>query len=88
MRLWFMSIREVVERICTRLGQPFEALVEMSEDRPAKDHAYLMDSSRARQELGWADQVDFDSGIDETIAWVKANYETMKQLPWDYIHKP
>jgi len=63
-------------------------VVEVVGDRPGKDAAYLLDSSKARQTLGWADQVSLDQGVDETIAWVESQLAELKQQPADYQHKP
>jgi dTDP-glucose 4,6-dehydratase len=83
-----LSIRELVERICRRLGADFSQVVQIVGDRPGKDAAYLLDSAKARSVLGWKDQVTLDQGIDETIAWVEKNLEELKKQPCDYIHKP
>lgn len=83
----YVSIRQVVERICSKMGVMFEDVAEVVGDRPGKDAAYLLDSTKAREELGWTDSVSLDEGIDETIAWVKANLMELKQAPQDYIHK-
>jgi dTDP-glucose 4,6-dehydratase len=83
-----ISIRELVERICQKLGVEFKDHVEVTGERPGKDAAYLLDSAKARQTLSWKDAVDLDEGLDETIAWVERNLEALKQQPIDYIHKP
>ena len=82
-----MSIRELVERICTRMGVNFADVVEVVGDRPGKDAAYLLDSTKARTTLGWKDVVSLDQGIDETIAWINRDLEELKKQPADYIHK-
>jgi dTDP-glucose 4,6-dehydratase len=84
----YLSIRELVERICTRMGVSFADVVEVVGDRPGKDAAYLLDSTKARTTLGWKDALSLDQGIDETIAWISGNLEELKQQPADYIHKP
>ncbi len=84
----YLSIRELVERICTRLGVKFADVVEVVGDRPGKDAAYLLDSTKARTTLGWQDTVSLDQGIDETIDWISRNLEELKQQPADYVHKP
>ncbi len=84
----YISIRDLVERICRRMGADFSQVVQIVGDRPGKDAAYLLDSTKARTVLGWKDQVTLDQGIDETIAWVEKNLEELKQQPCDYIHKP
>jgi len=84
----YLTIRTVVELICERIDIDFLKFVEVVSDRPGKDQAYLMDSSRARDELGWYDSISFEEGIDQTIDWVKANLEVIRQLPLNYVHKP
>lgn len=84
----YLSIRELVERICTRLGVSFNEVVEVVGDRPGKDAAYLLDSTKARQTLGWHDHISLDQGLDETIAWVEQQLTELKQQPTDYQHKP
>ena len=84
----FYTIRAVVELLCERMNIDFFKFVEIVPDRLGKDQAYLMDSSRARYELGWHDSISFEEGIDQTIDWVKANLEVIRQLPLNYVHKP
>jgi dTDP-glucose 4,6-dehydratase len=83
-----LSIRAVVERICARMGVAFEDAVEIVDDRPGKDAAYLLDSTKARTELGWTDTVSLDEGIDECIQWMDRDFEEILRQPLDYIHKP
>jgi dTDP-glucose 4,6-dehydratase len=83
-----ISIREVVERIYQKMGVEFIQGVEIVGDRPGKDAAYLLDSAKARQRLGWKDAIDLEAGLDETISWVTANFSELAKQPFDYIHKP
>jgi dTDP-glucose 4,6-dehydratase len=83
-----ISIRSLVERICTKLNVVFDDHVEFVGDRIGKDSAYHLDSKKIRAELGWEDKTSLDQGLDECIAWVKTNFEALKKLPFDYHHKP
>jgi len=83
----FLTIKSVVEVICERMKINFDDLVEMAPDRPGKDHAYLMDSNKAKSELNWRESVTFEQGVDATIAWIKSNIEEIQKLPLFYIHK-
>lgn len=83
----FMTIREVVEIICQRVGVPFSDMVEVAPDRAGKDQAYLMDSSKAKGHLGWSESIHFEQGVDATIRWVKDNLDEIRRLPLNYIHK-
>jgi dTDP-glucose 4,6-dehydratase len=82
-----ISIRDLVAKICTKLGARFEDHVEIVGERLGKDSAYHLDSTKVRTELGWSDQINLDTGIDECIAWVQENLETLRNEPMNYIHK-
>jgi dTDP-glucose 4,6-dehydratase len=82
-----ISIRDLVEKICLRLGASFHDHVEIVGERLGKDAAYILDSSKARDELAWQDMVSLDTGTDETIAWVDKNIDDLRQQHLDYIHK-
>lgn len=83
-----ISIRALVERICTKLNVKFEDHVEFVGDRIGKDSAYHLDSKKIRNELGWADKISLEQGLDECITWVRSNFDTLKQQSFDYQHKP
>jgi len=83
-----VSIRELVERICGKLGADFEQSVEVVGERMGKDAAYLLDSSKLRDSLGWAETIDLNSGLDECIDWVEKNLADLRDQPQSYVHKP
>ncbi len=83
-----ISIRVLVELIAKQMKVDFNKYVEVVEERLGKDVAYLLDSTKARKTLGWQDQISLEQGIEETIAWVRDNLDILKQVPFDYIHKP
>ncbi len=83
-----ISIREIVEQICSITGTQFEELVEVTGDRLGKDQAYLLDSTKIREAMNWSDQIDLTQGLHKTLAWVDENMKTLLRLPDSYIHKP
>jgi len=83
-----ISIREVVELICNMMHADFDTVVEVTEDRPGKDAAYLLNSAKARSTLDWSDTVTLEAGIVETIRWVEEQYSEISLQPIDYVHKP
>jgi len=82
-----VSIREIVEIICGRLGKSFAHCVEVVGERLGKDSAYWLNSRRLRDDLGWQDQISLETGIDQTIGWVQNNLSALQQQPANYIHK-
>lgn len=83
-----VTIRVLVEMICARLGVPFEDCVEIVGERLGKDAAYRLDSSKIRRELGWADRISLEQGIDETVRWAEDFFDDLRAQPMNYIHKP
>lgn len=59
---------DVVKAILRQLGKP-ESLITFVKDRPGHDFRYAIDGSRIACELGWKPTVDFETGLDRTIAW-------------------
>lgn len=82
-----ISVRDLVKLICEMMKADFTKLVEIVDERPGKDAAYLLDSSRLRKELGWVDCIKLEDGIQETIDWVNDNFEELKKQPLEYIHR-
>jgi dTDP-glucose 4,6-dehydratase len=83
-----ISIRNLVEMIVEGLGKRFDDCVEIVDDRPGKDSAYLLDSANAHRKLGWRPRISLEEGVADTIAWVRGNLATLKEMPGSYNHKP
>lgn len=83
----FVKIREIVQMICGQMQVDFSQVTEISEDRPGKDAAYILDSHKAQTELGWKPTIPLSQGISEVISWAEKNFETLKEEPLDYAHK-
>ena len=82
-----LSIRALVEQICSLTSADINDLVQTSDERLGKDQSYLLDSASMRQIHGWSDQITLEQGLQETLEWVDANLDTLRTLPWNYQHK-
>jgi dTDP-glucose 4,6-dehydratase len=83
-----VSIRVLVETILKQLGKSFEDCVEIGPERPGKDTAYMLDTSKLRSELGWRDTITLERGIEDVIRWAKRFKSDLAKLPAKYVHKP
>ncbi|MEO0679248.1 MAG: dTDP-glucose 4,6-dehydratase [Pseudomonadota bacterium] len=70
---------QVVRAICAHMDvaapadAPHDALIEHVTDRPGHDMRYAIDASKIAAELGWTPQETFESGLDGTLRWYRAN---------------
>jgi dTDP-glucose 4,6-dehydratase len=83
-----VAVKDVVRRLCERMGQDFAASVREVPERPGQDKAYVLDSAKARGELGWKPEVELDAGLAEVAEWVERNWDEIARQPLDYQHRP
>lgn len=83
-----VSIRALVQIVLDRLGKPFDDCVEVTGERLGKDQAYMLDTTKLRNELDWCETIDLETGIEQSIAWVRRFFDDLGQQPISYIHKP
>lgn len=83
-----ISIRDLVQMICDIAEKKFDDVVDMAPDRLGKDQAYLLDSTKIKNELGWQPQVSLRDGLERTAKWCLDNLDALRDLPQVYQHKP
>jgi dTDP-glucose 4,6-dehydratase len=83
-----ISVHDVVRKICERMGVDMKDATRIVAERTGQDKAYVIDSSKARNTLGWRPEITMDQGLDQVIAWVDANWDAIRNEPLEYIHKP
>ena len=72
---------DVVRGICALLDEmlpnsahrPHADLITFVADRPGHDQRYAIDSTKLRDELGWAARENFESGLEKTVRWYLDN---------------
>jgi len=62
---------DLTKRILALAGRP-DALIQPVADRVGHDRRYSLDTSKLMG-LGWRPEVTFDTGLEETVAWYRAN---------------
>jgi len=81
------SIADIVRIICDRMNANFGRTTNNTGERLGQDQRYWLDCSKAEKELGWQPEVTFDTGVKETVEWIEANWNTIRELPLEYEHK-
>jgi dTDP-glucose 4,6-dehydratase len=70
---------ELTHTLLELLDRP-KSLIKFVADRPGHDLRYAIDSSKAESELDWKPQVDFRSGLQETIDWYRNRPEWIERI--------
>lgn len=83
-----ISIKDLVTRIAGMMEVSVDDCVENVGERPGQDARYWLDSTLAREELGWQPNISLESGLAEVRDWVGGNWDKILQEPLEYIHKP
>lgn len=68
-------IKTVRELAPDRSIKSADELIHYVTDRPGHDRRYAINPSRITEELGWAPQETFDSGLRKTVQWCLENEE-------------
>jgi dTDP-glucose 4,6-dehydratase len=81
-----VAVRDVVTTIAGRLGKRFEAVTKVVDERPGQDAAYVIDSTKARTELGWKPVIMLDEGLTDVVDWVNGNWAAIQAQSLEYRH--
>jgi dTDP-glucose 4,6-dehydratase len=82
-----IAVHDLVQLISNRMGKDFAEVTKMIAERPGQDAAYVIDSAKARQELGWLPKVKIEEGINEVVNWVEQYWQEIKDQPLTYLHR-
>ncbi|MDO4674415.1 GDP-mannose 4,6-dehydratase [Campylobacter sp.] len=74
------SMREVLERVCEILKCEVKITEDAARIRPEKSEVQrlLCDSSKLKAISAWESRVSLEEGLDETIAYIRANLDSYK----------
>jgi dTDP-glucose 4,6-dehydratase len=83
-----ISIRGLIEAIYNISGCSFANCIEDVAERTGQDAAYIIDSTKARSELGWQPGIKLEDGLAEVFEWVEEYWDELKDQSFVYRHKP
>ena len=76
-------IKVLIATVDRQLGNPDGYsldLITYVTDRPGHDLRYAIDSSKLKNELGWEPSLQFEEGIDRTVAWYLNNQQWLDNV--------
>lgn len=83
-------IKVLIDTVDRHLGNPAGHslhLITYVTDRPGHDLRYAIDSTKLRDELGWQPSLQFEEGIDRTVAWYLNNSQWLDNVTsGEYLH--
>jgi dTDP-glucose 4,6-dehydratase len=82
-----IAVKDLVRLIAAKLNVPFEKATKAVGERPGQDAAYLLDSTRARTELGWAPAILLEDGVNGVVDWIEKNWNEISRQSLEYIHQ-
>jgi dTDP-glucose 4,6-dehydratase len=71
---------KTVDRLLGREEGASENLITYVTDRAGHDARYAIDSSKLKDELGWEPSLQFEEGIEKTVAWYLDNKEWLENI--------
>ncbi len=71
---------EILDHKLNRTTGTSEQLITYVKDRAGHDLRYAIDCSKIKSELGWKQEVDFETGLNKTIDWYLENQEWLNNI--------
>lgn len=74
----FISIKNLIKKICIKNNINYKNLVMKTKDRDGKDQNYFLCSKKTKKELMWQPKVNLDKGIDIVQKFMLSNIIYLK----------
>ena len=71
---------KTVDRLLGREEGASDKLITYVSDRAGHDLRYAIDSTKLKKELGWEPSLQFEEGIEKTVAWYLENQEWLDNV--------
>ncbi|MFZ1988531.1 MAG: GDP-mannose 4,6-dehydratase, partial [Alphaproteobacteria bacterium] len=82
-----VAVRDIVTMIAELMGKSLDEVSEAGPERPGQDAAYVIDSTKARTELGWRPRISLKEGLAEVVEWINMNWDAIHNEELQYVHK-
>ena len=82
-----IGIRDLVLGICQLLEVPFDDVTETAPERPGKDMAYQLSSTKIFRDTNWTPRIKLWDALPDVVAWFKAHAANYKDHSLEYEHR-
>ena len=76
-----LTLAQIAPMVVRKMDKP-ESLITYVGDRPGQVFRHTADRDKAERLLGWRPQVNFEEGLDRTIAWYHDNRPWWERQLW------
>jgi len=76
-----LSILEIARMVVRAMGKSEDMIIHVGE-RPGQVFRHTADASKAERLLGWKPATSFQGGLEQTIAWYRANPKWWSRQLW------
>lgn len=76
-------IEYLCEVVASKTGEnssKYKKLINFVKDRPGHDRRYAINCDKIKNELGWSQSVDFETGLDLTVSWYLSHLEWLNKV--------
>ncbi len=82
-----ISIYDLVKKISLIMEvKNWQRYIKLVDENFGQDHIYKLNTTKIRK-IGWKEKVTIESGIKQTIMWIKKYWKYIDKMPHEYIHK-
>ncbi len=75
----YVNNLQIIKKILKILDKD-ESMIEFVKDRPAHDRRYAVDWSKAKKELGYKPEHDFDEYLTQTVKWYQDHQDWWQKV--------
>lgn len=83
-------VRVLCEKVAYALNKKkdyYKNFITHISDRPGHDQRYAINCDRIKNELGWKQKMDFETGLEKTVEWYLTNNEWVERIKsGDYLN--
>ena len=83
-----IRVRDLVKEICQVIGEDFRSNTIDVGERLGQDKAYVIDSTKARDEFVWLPEITLTDGLRQVKNWVEEEWNLICSEPLEYVHRP